>query len=67
MPPAPGALLADGGLGEPRGAAAAGAEEARPRAAQMEKTMRWWSDCTGQLAREMEQARERNRKRARRR
>jgi coiled-coil domain-containing protein 102 len=21
-------------------------EEARARAAQMEKTMRWWSDCT---------------------
>ncbi|XP_026975602.1 coiled-coil domain-containing protein 102A isoform X3 [Sagmatias obliquidens] len=45
LPPAP-ALLADGDWESREELRLRELEEARARAAQMEKTMRWWSDCT---------------------
>ncbi|XP_058135941.1 coiled-coil domain-containing protein 102A isoform X3 [Dasypus novemcinctus] len=45
LPPAP-VLLADGDWESREELRLRELEEARARAAQMEKTMRWWSDCT---------------------
>lgn len=45
LPPAP-TLLADGDWESREELRLRELEEARARAAQMEKTMRWWSDCT---------------------
>lgn len=46
LPPAPSTLLADGDWESREELRLRELEEARARAAQMEKTMRWWSDCT---------------------
>lgn len=67
LPSAP-ALLADGDWESREELRLRELEEARARAAQMEKTMRWWSDCTanwrakwGQVRAERDGAREEGR------
>lgn len=63
MPPAP-ALLADGDWESREELRLRELEEARARAAQMEKTMRWWSDCTANWREKWSKVRaERNRAR----
>lgn len=64
LPPAPGALLADGDWEGREELRLRELEEARARAAQMEKTMRWWSDCTANWREKWSKVRaERNRAR----
>lgn len=63
LPPAP-ALLADGDWESREELRLRELEEARARAAQMEKTMRWWSDCTANWREKWSKVRaERNRAR----
>lgn len=63
MPPAP-VLLADGDWESREELRLRELEEARARAAQMEKTMRWWSDCTANWREKWSKVRaERNRAR----
>ncbi|KAL0621634.1 Coiled-coil domain-containing protein 102A [Plecturocebus cupreus] len=63
MPPTP-ALLADGDWESREELRLRELEEARARAAQMEKTMRWWSDCTANWREKWSKVRaERNRAR----
>uniref|UniRef100_A0A8C7BER5 Coiled-coil domain containing 102A n=1 Tax=Neovison vison TaxID=452646 RepID=A0A8C7BER5_NEOVI len=63
LPPAP-SLLADGDWESREELRLRELEEARARAAQMEKTMRWWSDCTANWREKWSKVRaERNRAR----
>ncbi|XP_003792624.1 coiled-coil domain-containing protein 102A [Otolemur garnettii] len=63
LPPAP-TLLADGDWESREELRLRELEEARARAAQMEKTMRWWSDCTANWREKWSKVRaERNRAR----
>ncbi|XP_006897195.1 PREDICTED: coiled-coil domain-containing protein 102A [Elephantulus edwardii] len=63
LPPAP-PLLADGDWESREELRLRELEEARARAAQMEKTMRWWSDCTANWREKWSKVRaERNRAR----
>lgn len=63
LPPPP-ALLADGDWESREELRLRELEEARARAAQMEKTMRWWSDCTANWREKWSKVRaERNRAR----
>ncbi|XP_058135938.1 coiled-coil domain-containing protein 102A isoform X1 [Dasypus novemcinctus] len=63
LPPAP-VLLADGDWESREELRLRELEEARARAAQMEKTMRWWSDCTANWREKWSKVRaERNRAR----
>ncbi|XP_073912045.1 coiled-coil domain-containing protein 102A isoform X2 [Castor canadensis] len=63
LPPVP-ALLADGDWESREELRLRELEEARARAAQMEKTMRWWSDCTANWREKWSKVRaERNRAR----
>lgn len=62
--PLPPALLADGDWESREELRLRELEEARARAAQMEKTMRWWSDCTANWREKWSKVRaERNRAR----
>ncbi|XP_051702760.2 coiled-coil domain-containing protein 102A [Oryctolagus cuniculus] len=62
--PPPSALLADGDWESREELRLRELEEARARAAQMEKTMRWWSDCTANWREKWSKVRaERNRAR----
>ncbi|XP_045674723.1 coiled-coil domain-containing protein 102A isoform X1 [Phyllostomus hastatus] len=62
--PTPSALLADGDWESREELRLRELEEARARAAQMEKTMRWWSDCTANWREKWSKVRaERNRAR----
>lgn len=64
--PPPSALLADGDWESREELRLRELEEARARAAQMEKTMRWWSDCTANWREKWSKVRaERNRARLR--
>ncbi|XP_004704702.1 coiled-coil domain-containing protein 102A [Echinops telfairi] len=64
LPTAPAALLADGDWESREELRLRELEEARARAAQMEKTMRWWSDCTANWREKWSKVRaERNRAR----
>ncbi|XP_053770531.1 coiled-coil domain-containing protein 102A isoform X3 [Desmodus rotundus] len=64
LPPAPSTLLADGDWESREELRLRELEEARARAAQMEKTMRWWSDCTANWREKWSKVRaERNRAR----
>ncbi|XP_069848481.1 coiled-coil domain-containing protein 102A [Dipodomys merriami] len=64
LPAPPPALLADGDWESREELRLRELEEARARAAQMEKTMRWWSDCTANWREKWSKVRaERNRAR----
>ncbi|CAK6436625.1 unnamed protein product [Pipistrellus nathusii] len=64
LPPAPALLAADGDWEGREELRLRELEEARARAAQMEKTMRWWSDCTANWREKWSKVRaERNRAR----